>query len=216
MSEQPWDRLPNETNRWYQRFSAFRLAGPTRSINGLYNQERVAKGLERAQSASGKWREMASSNRWVERAEAWDTYLSERAEAEYEARWQKEIMGRTEILGRLSRMGRAKPHDFFTWDKHGGITGFNMRMLNDHGDLVKKLGTKTTLYGTEYIIELYDGQAATVKMGQHEKLFIDVQEHQGQVTSVEMTMAEWQEMQSKNRQKAVETLAAFEDEVESE
>ncbi len=101
----PWERLPEESSFWFQRFERFRLLGPTRSLAGAYNAERVSRGLDESENAPGSWRNAAKANRWHERAEAYDTYLTEQAAAEYEARWKKEIMGKTEVLGRISRMG---------------------------------------------------------------------------------------------------------------
>jgi len=174
-----WAQQEGESNRWYQRFFAFCLMGTGRTIQGIFDQERARKGKTESVQASGSWRRAAKLYNWVERAEAYDKHLSDQKAAAIEARWQAEIMGKTEILGRLSRMGRANPYDFFIWDEFGRITGFNKSMLREHGDLVKRLGTKETAMGTEFIVELHDGQAATVKMGQHEKLFTDVTEVTG-------------------------------------
>lgn len=212
----PWERMPGEVEHWFQRFERFRLMGVGRDLNSAYNQERVAKGLQESSEASGFWRKVAKANRWYERAEAWDAYLTQEREAEYEARWKKEIMGKTEVLGRISRMGRAKPSDFFNWSSSGRIIGFNMDVLNAHGDLVKKLGSKETANGTEYIIELYDGQASTFQMGRHYKLFTDVQEHSGTMNTIEMSMAEWQAQQAAARKQAGEVLDLFEENEEAD
>ena len=212
----PWDRQDREPNLWYQRFERFKLAGPTRSLLEIYNAERVAKSRGESPQAPGSWRDASKAWRWHERAEAWDKHLSDLASARVEAEWAGQIMGRTEILGRLSQQGRAKINNFFRFNSAGKITGFDMEYLEQFGHLVKKIGVKDTLYGTEYTLELYDGQTALVKMGQHEKLFVDVQEHQGQIKTVEMTLAEWQAAQAKSRQAAAETLAAFGEEIEDD
>lgn len=215
---QPWERLPEENNRWYQRFDAFKLLGPGRTLIAIYNRERVAAGRNESAEVSGAWRKKVRLYRWVERAEAWDKYLTDQREAEYlaerarvDAQWEAEVMRRPEILGRLSRMGRARPHDFFTWSPAGRMTGFNMQMLEAHGDLVKKMGSKETSNGPEFMIELYDGQAATVKMGQHEKLFTDQVEHSGTVNQVEMTLDQWKAAQQQARAQVAETMGVFED-----
>jgi hypothetical protein len=85
MSDQPWDRRDGEPTRWYQRFSAFRLAGPGRSLNRVYNDERVMKGCKESHQASGKWREIAKAWQWVDRAQAWDKYLLDMANRQKEA-----------------------------------------------------------------------------------------------------------------------------------
>jgi hypothetical protein len=174
-----WEQLPEESNRWYQRFFAFCLMGPGREMNRAYNQERVAAGRPESAEASGGWRNRAKQFRWLERAQAYDKYLSDKAAAEYEARWAAQIMGGTEVLGRLSVQARASVYDFLRLDQNGKIIGFNLDALREHGHLIKKIATKTTATGDEYTIELYDGQAALVKIGQHERLFAELQEITG-------------------------------------
>jgi hypothetical protein len=39
-----WERQPGEPNRWFERFDAYRLAGPARSLLGSVNAERLARG----------------------------------------------------------------------------------------------------------------------------------------------------------------------------
>lgn len=167
-----WDRLPEESNRWFMRFERFRLAGPGRTMIAIYNAERVARGLEESAALSGRWRKVIKLRRWVERAEAWDQYLVDQAAAEVEARWQSEIMGKTEILGRLSEQGRTSIHEFFNVVGNR-VAGFNMEKFRTHGHLVKKMSQNETANGTNYALELYDGQNALVTMGKHEKLFTD-------------------------------------------
>lgn len=92
-----------------------------------------------------------------------------------------------------------------------------MGMLNAHGDLVKKLGSRETANGTEYIIELYDGQASTFQMGRHYKLFTDVQEHSGTMNTIEMSMAQWQAQRAGPLPKqAGEVLDLFEENEEAD
>lgn len=170
---QPWAQQEGESNRWFHRFEMFKLMGTGRSQTAVFNQERVQKGLPESIQPTGAWRKRIKEFNWVDRADAWDKHESEVRAAEIEARWKAEIMGPNEVLGRLTRMGRFKAYQFYLWDEFGRITGFNMRMLKEHGDLVKKMGTKETTMGTEFMVELYDGQAAVVKMGQHYKMFTD-------------------------------------------
>jgi hypothetical protein len=75
----PWERLPNETNRWYQRFEAFRLLGPERSLLGAVNRERVKKSQKESNSLPGSWRAAAKTYRWKKRAEAWDMFVAREA-----------------------------------------------------------------------------------------------------------------------------------------
>lgn len=72
---EPWARQENEPNLWYDRFTAFLLMGPSRSLLGTENAEKVSKGQEKSEtSASGAWREAAKEWNWRARAEAWDEY----------------------------------------------------------------------------------------------------------------------------------------------
>lgn len=121
MSErQPWERMEDETNRWYHRFEAFRLLGVSRSLNAAVNQERVAKGRTESRHAPGSWRNAAEKWRWYERAEAWDQHLIDEKEAAIraaqeanEAAWKAKIMGPTETLARISDHGRNDMREFF-------------------------------------------------------------------------------------------------------
>lgn len=62
-----WDRLPGEPARWYNRFDAFRLLGPARSVEQAYRQD-----TGRRTPAPGEWKKTARRWRWHERAQAWD------------------------------------------------------------------------------------------------------------------------------------------------
>jgi hypothetical protein len=224
----PWERLPDEPNRWFGRFERYRLMGPGRSIQGACNRERVGKGRKESADAPGSWRNASKSWHWIERAEAWDQYLVDEAAAAVEAKWAADVMGPTEVLSRLSTEGRVNIGDFLTTkrvplrDKKGFLRDadgnvmfeetwdISLAMVHSHGHLVKSI--TATQYGPR--IELYDGQAALVQMGKHHKLFVDVQEQNGEIHHVEMTLAEWKEQQQKNRQAAGAVLAQFGEEIE--
>jgi hypothetical protein len=83
----PWDRQVGEPARWFHRFEKYRLAGPERTLLGVFHQEFAAKNGEtqsgekrekkckrpsRVQRMPGSWPTAASRWRWKERAEAWD------------------------------------------------------------------------------------------------------------------------------------------------
>ncbi|MGB8648780.1 MAG: hypothetical protein WCF84_26315 [Anaerolineae bacterium] len=84
---QPWDRQPEEPNRWFDRFTQFRLAGPNRSLLGIYEQERARRGAtSRTRSGLPKsWRDASSKWKWRERSESWDAAQR----ADLEAAWQR-------------------------------------------------------------------------------------------------------------------------------
>lgn len=70
---EPWERQPGEPNRWYARFEAYRLAGPSRSLLGSVNADRQGRG-KKSRSIPQAWAANARRWRWQERAEAWDAF----------------------------------------------------------------------------------------------------------------------------------------------
>lgn len=171
----PWSRQEDETNRWFQRFEAFRLQGVGRSLLSVYTAEwtkrREAAGKSTTptpRNVPGPWAAKYKDCHWKARAEAWDAYMTAQAEAEVEARWRKEIMGRTEVLGRLSKIGRVNVNDFLVFDEDGRVTGFNTEMLREYGWMVKKISTRHGLS-----IEMYDAKSAVEWLGKHLGLVSD-------------------------------------------
>ncbi len=84
---EPWDRLPDEPNLWYDRFERFRLMGAGRSVLAVYREYLAHKGAKwRGRSGlPTSWRNAVERFRWRERAEAWD----ERQRAEERERWKR-------------------------------------------------------------------------------------------------------------------------------
>jgi len=109
----PWDQQDGESSRWFQRFSAFRLLGPGRSLIAASNAERVSRSLEKSVQTPGSWRKAAERWQWLVRAAAWDKHLTDQATEAVEARWRDKVMGQTEVLGRLSEWGRNDIRQFF-------------------------------------------------------------------------------------------------------
>lgn len=71
----PWERRENEPNLWYDRFMAFLLMGPSRSLLGAVHQEEAQKSPKKpSDSTPGAWKDAANEWKWRERAEAWDEY----------------------------------------------------------------------------------------------------------------------------------------------
>jgi hypothetical protein len=70
----PWDQQSGEPNRWFARFERYRLAGPSRSLLGLFNTERQQRGTKKAKSIPESWAENADKWRWRQRAELWDDH----------------------------------------------------------------------------------------------------------------------------------------------
>jgi hypothetical protein len=70
---QPWDQQPGEPSRWYGVFFAFCTAGSSRSLLGVYNQHRQAKGKQgTARRVPGAWDRACRKWNWRARAAAWD------------------------------------------------------------------------------------------------------------------------------------------------
>ena len=89
----PWDRQRYESMFWYARFEKFRLAGPTRSVLGAYNQELVAAGREPKKCQPSSWKHACNYWKWRERAEAWDNAQLEQAReiwADRRDQWRQE------------------------------------------------------------------------------------------------------------------------------
>ncbi len=184
----PWDQQEGEPNRWYQRFNAFRLAGPGRTILSVANAEKAIRGQKESKYPPGSWRKATEKWQWRVRANAWDQHLTDQKAAAIEAKWGVEIMQQTEILGRLSEQGRVNPEIFFTRtevprldlegqpikDEDGNtltyeIVDLNWEAVHEYGHLIKSM--QQTRYGWK--IELHDVQNALVQMGKHRKLFTE-------------------------------------------
>lgn len=80
-----WERLPDEPVKWYVRFEAYRLAGPNRSLLGVFNADQVKEGKKRAMTPPASWRDALVKWDWIKRAEAWDLSEQARITAEKEA-----------------------------------------------------------------------------------------------------------------------------------
>jgi len=82
--KQPWMQQDGEPNNWFRRFERYKLLGPTRSLLGCANRERVEKSLKKSDQVPGSWRNAAKKWNWDARAEAWDAFIAAREEAEWD------------------------------------------------------------------------------------------------------------------------------------
>lgn len=85
----PWDRLPEENNLWFDRFTNYRLMGATRSLLGAVNAEKVLKGAKKTISVPEAWSIAHDRYNWKERAEAWDVEQRQIREVEFQKFWQE-------------------------------------------------------------------------------------------------------------------------------
>jgi hypothetical protein len=71
--QRPWERLPGEPLRWYERFTAFRLMEPVRSVAQVYYAEHpTLKHAEGRRKIPGDWYSYARKWNWEARATAYD------------------------------------------------------------------------------------------------------------------------------------------------
>lgn len=124
-----WDRMPGEGDRWYARFEKFRLAGPSRSVHAVYNDERESDGKARkskiGDSVPRAWSDAVTKWQWRERAAAWDEArqeLTRHEEAEaYRKMREQHLALVSTALGkckeRIDAMlpGELRPRDLITW-----------------------------------------------------------------------------------------------------
>lgn len=91
IEERPiWERQPGEPLKQFGWFEAYRLAGPSRTVLGVYRQQDPAR-LGKAQSPSGTWNQAFHVWRWQERAEAFDLFVMDQRKAEREQEYIKEL-----------------------------------------------------------------------------------------------------------------------------
>lgn len=123
----PWSRqLDGETSRAYACFCLYRDMGEGRSLDKAYQKDleiQRAKDPEKKEyqksnnRASGRWRHWSRHHNWVERARAWDDYLSA---LELQARRDEELKERATnrrhrrdvmkgLMAKSAQVLRAKP-----------------------------------------------------------------------------------------------------------
>jgi predicted transcriptional regulator len=184
----PWDRQEGERNRWYQRFNAFRLQGPGRSLESVYRVECEAKHYK-IKRPSSVWYSHAENEHWRERAAAWDQFITDQKEAEFISRQ----MGANEVKAGLADIARGNLADLMDIT----TSGFTLQLattnedgelvINPNTKLIKKIKQKVTTYlgksesdedreVIETEIELYSAHEAYRDLGKIHGLFVDRQE----------------------------------------
>lgn len=174
--KQVWEQQEGESNRWFQRFCAFRLLGPGRSLLECFNQEKVVKSREKSLQAAGSWRKAAEQWNWRSRADAWDKYVTTQAET----KWLAKVMSGTESIARISDMARGDLGEMM--DIESMSFDINLQKAQETGktNLIKKVkqiskmtqgknGDDTETHIQD--IELYSALDALVHVAKYHNLF---------------------------------------------
>ena len=112
-----WDRLPNESLKAFEAFTAYRDLPPaTRSIDAAFRAVSGQHGSKKR--ASGRFTAWSSNHRWVERAAAWNAHLDSEAQAELieeakAARKAKRLLSKS-LVGRLATGMKTVNFDHMT------------------------------------------------------------------------------------------------------
>lgn len=96
-----WHRLSNEPVKWYFLFTKFCRKGPTRSLLGVYNDEKVAKGQKKALRISGGFEARVKKFNWHDRALAFDVYVDRMEARDWDARRKDTIEKELDFARRL-------------------------------------------------------------------------------------------------------------------
>ncbi|MEZ0073567.1 hypothetical protein [Planotetraspora sp. GP83] len=126
----PWDKQPGESPKKYQQFVAYRDLGLTRTLT---------KAAETLTLSYGHVKNVASWNRWVERAAAWDAHLTEQYLAKLEEERRRAAEADAAILRAMTGMvGKALPHlrpETLTWGEFTRLAETTMRLRRQlYGD----------------------------------------------------------------------------------
>lgn len=84
----PWERRPEEPNKWFDRFERFKLLGSARSLFAAYTADRARRGRETSARTGVplSWRYAADHWEWKDRAEAWDEAQRQEQSTEWRRR----------------------------------------------------------------------------------------------------------------------------------
>lgn len=105
---QPWDIQDNEPFIWFARFEQFRLLGPRRTMQALWNSLPAPRGI----NVSPHWTKSAREWNWYQRAAAWDLQVltdkrrqfSDEAEADKQTRIQIIKAARNKLVQALNTL----------------------------------------------------------------------------------------------------------------
>lgn len=98
---EPIRRSDDEPDLWFDRLQRFALAGPRRSLQAIYNQERAQARKSAAQTLPSAWRNAAERWHWRERVAEFDRVEREQRAAAYASDRQREREERLALLKAL-------------------------------------------------------------------------------------------------------------------
>jgi phage terminase small subunit len=104
------------------------------------------------------------------KAQAYENLTKPHIQNEINRQLKAKILGKDEILFRLSEMARASMGDFITVDG-AGFVNFDMREAVKNGKL--HLIKKITVEKGRLVVELHDAKDALVQLGRYHTLFKD-------------------------------------------
>lgn len=97
----PWEQLEGESTLWFDRFEQYRLQGPRRTMMEVYHNYRASKNMPKARRASGPWKDAYHGFQWRERAAAWDRYMFQVRQEEWEQERIQAKRTRIELLDKF-------------------------------------------------------------------------------------------------------------------
>ena len=132
-----WERLPEEDNKWWDRFERYRLMGINRSFLGVYTQEKRDRAAQQGhefkqpKSTPGSWTQHIIDYQWETRAHAWDEHERQLRVKEADARRANEVAKAREIM----------------WTSLQALQGIAGRIINTMGEQAKHEPDKIDLKG---------------------------------------------------------------------
>jgi len=88
--DRPWERLTDEPEDWFARFTVFLTLGTGRTMSEIFRREGTGKeSTNRDTRCPTYWYEMRNAWRWLERAAAWDLAMANERREKYKKKLEK-------------------------------------------------------------------------------------------------------------------------------
>jgi hypothetical protein len=81
MSDAEWDAQPNEPSLWFDRFTTYRMLGPTRTVSRAFQ---IYEGKEQGKHPPSSWYDAREAWNWDNRAVRYDESIIKRREVKIE------------------------------------------------------------------------------------------------------------------------------------